>query len=68
MRIKPWALDAIEAAVNTALGLLIGWLILRAFGMGAGKALAAQGAFVAVSYVRSFIVRRVFRRIGRWKK
>jgi hypothetical protein len=61
-------LDLIEAAANTALGLLFGWLILRAFGMPGERALAAQGAFVAISYVRSFILRRVFRRVGEWKK
>jgi hypothetical protein len=58
-------LDTAEAMVNTVLGLAIGWAVLRAFGMSSGQALAAQGAFIAVSFVRSFAVRRLFRWIGR---
>lgn len=57
-------IDAWEATANTVIGLAIGWLILRAFGMAPATALAAQGAFVAASWARSFALRRVFRRLA----
>jgi hypothetical protein len=57
-------LDAAETATNVAVGLAVGWVILRAFGLGGGQALAAQGLFVAVAFARSFVVRRLFRWIG----
>ena len=58
-------LDTAEAAVNTVLGLAVGWAILRAFGMSAGQAAVVQGVFIAASFVRGFAVRRLFRWIAR---
>jgi ABC-type nickel/cobalt efflux system permease component RcnA len=58
-------LDAAESAVNTVLGLAIGWAVLRAFGMSTGQAIVVQGVFITASFVRSFAVRRLFRWIGR---
>lgn len=53
--------DAAEAAANTVVGLIVGWAILRAFGMPSATALAAQATFVAASWLRSFAIRRAFR-------
>jgi hypothetical protein len=58
-------LDTAEAAVNTVLGLAIGWAILRAFGMSSAQAIVVQGVFIAASFVRGLAVRRLFRWIGR---
>jgi len=53
---------ALEATTNTVLGLLIGWAILRAYGLPASDSLALQGAFVLASWGRSYAVRHAFAR------
>ena len=53
---------AIEATANTILGLLIGWAILRAYGLPTTDSLALQGVFVLASWGRSYAVRHAFAR------
>ena len=56
---------AAEATTNTVLGLLIGWAILRAYGLPASDSLALQGVFVLASWGRSYAVRHAFARWAR---
>jgi len=53
---------ALEATANTILGLLIGWAILRAWGLPWSEAWVLQGLFVAASWGRSYAVRWAFAR------
>ena len=53
---------ALEATANTLLGLLIGWAILRAYGLPATDSIALQGAFVLASWGRSYAIRHAFAR------
>ena len=53
---------AAEATTNTVLGLLIGWCLLRLWGLSAADSLALQGAFVCASWGRSYAVRWAFAR------
>lgn len=50
----------IEAAVNTLAGLAIAQLLLALWGMRFTEAAGLNGAFLAVSYIRMYAIRRVF--------
>lgn len=58
--------SATESVVNTVAGFLISWaatpFILLAFGYraGAGKSLAIVAVYTALSFARTFLVRRFF--------
>jgi len=45
-------------------GLVIGFIILMLIGTPAPLAAAAQGSFVVVSFLRTYLIRRLFRWIG----
>ena len=53
---------AAEATTNTVLGLLIGWCLLRLWGLSAADSLVLQGVFVLASWGRSYAVRHAFAR------
>jgi len=53
---------AAEATTNTVLGLLIGWCLLRLWGLSAADSLVLQGVFVLASWGRSYAVRWAFAR------
>ena len=57
-------LDFAETATNMSVGLVIGFFIFMLVGTPAPLAAAAQGSFVVVSFIRSYLVRRLFRWIG----
>ena len=56
---------ALEATANTVLGLLIGWAILRAYGLPASDSFALQGVFVLASWGRVYAIRWAF---ARWTR
>jgi len=51
-----------EAAVNTIVGILINQGILLAFGMPLTQATIITAIMVLVSYLRSYVIRRIFSR------
>lgn len=59
-----WRLDFLETTANMVAGLVIGFFILMLIGTPAPLAAAAQGSFVVVSFLRTYIIRRIFRWIG----
>ncbi|UFS64379.1 hypothetical protein LO749_09380 [Paracoccus denitrificans] len=61
-------MDAIEALANAAIGLLASWLVTWAvLGFSPAASAGITGMFFGLSMVRAFVLRRVFRRIGRGK-
>lgn len=58
-------IDAYEAAANAIIGLLVSWAATHlVLGYSPAQSAAITGMFFALSFARSFIVRRVFRHIG----
>ena len=57
-------LDFSETTTNMVAGLVIGFIILMMIGTPAPLAAAAQGSFVVVSFIRTYLIRRLFRWIG----
>jgi hypothetical protein len=53
-----------EACANAAAGLALAQAVLWAFGMPVEKAIALNAVMLAVSYVRAFVLRLVFARMG----
>lgn len=62
-------IDAIEATTNAVIGYLVSvtatWLILPLWGFPAslGASFGISAVFFVVSFLRSFALRRIFRRI-----
>ena len=50
----------IEAAANTIIGSLIGQIALWAYGLPLMHALSLNATLIALSYVRSYVIRRLF--------
>ena len=67
-------MSAAEAVVNTVVGYLISLAatatVLPAFGVpvGAGQAVGISAAFTALSVVRSYVLRRIFNRVGKHER
>jgi hypothetical protein len=57
-------LDLAETTTNMVAGLVIGFIILMLIGTPAPLAAAAQGSFMVVSFIRTYLIRRLFRWIG----
>ncbi|AZV00187.1 hypothetical protein pben1_p30 [Paracoccus phage vB_PbeS_Pben1] len=59
-------MDAIEALTNAVIGLAASWLVTWAvLGFSPAASAGITGMFFGLSTVRTFVLRRVFRRIGR---
>lgn len=54
-----------EAAANTVIGVIIGQTVLFVFGIPVTEAIPITAIIIALSYVRSFVLRLVFRRFDR---
>ena len=58
-------LDAIEAITNAVVGLVISWLVTWAvLGFSLAASAGITGMFFGLSTARSFVLRRVFRRLA----
>lgn len=56
--------DAIEALSNAAFGMVISWAATWfVLGYSAAGSLAVTGMFFGLSFIRSFVLRAIFRRI-----
>ena len=55
--------DALEAFANAAIGLAVSWIATWAvLGYAPGQAIAVTGMFFALSFTRSWVLRKLFRR------
>ncbi len=52
-----------EASANTVIGVIIGQSVLFVFGIPVTEAIPITAIIIALSYVRSFVLRLVFRRL-----
>ena len=63
-------MDGIEATANAVLGLAVSvlavWAVFPLFGwiVTGPKSLAVSALFFALSWVRAYVLRRLFRRLG----
>lgn len=58
------ALSHVEAVANAIVGTVIGQIVLWLFGLPITEALWLNITFLGVSYIRAFILRRIFARLG----
>lgn len=57
--------DATEAFANAIIGLLISWAATHwVLGYDPAASVAITGMFFGLSFTRSFIIRRIFRRLS----
>jgi hypothetical protein len=56
-----------EAAANTLIGIIIGQGVLFAFGVPVMEAVPITVIIISLSYMRSFVLRLIFRRFERRK-
>ena len=58
-------IDATEAFANAAIGLLVSWtLTLTVLGYSPAQSAAITAMFFVSSFVRSWVIRAIFRRIS----
>lgn len=55
-------LPHIEALTQNILGMIIAFAILHLWGMSVSESIALQCVFFITSYIRSYLVRKVFKR------
>ena len=71
---QPRWLSLLEAAVNVVAGLVLAFLLqlalfdVMAIAVSLGQSLVLTLAFAALSLVRSFVLRRLFNRLGRERR
>ena len=56
-------LPHIEALTQNMLGMIIAFIILYLWGMSVSDSILLQAVFFVTSYIRSFLVRGVFRKL-----
>jgi O-antigen/teichoic acid export membrane protein len=62
-------LDSLEVTISMVSGSIINWLLTMAiFGVSVEFAIGTTAIFFCVSYARSYVIRRIFRRIEEKKR
>lgn len=56
--------SSMEALTQNIVGMLIGFLILTWYGLSVKQSIGLQSIFFVTSYIRSFVIRRLFDRFG----
>ncbi|CCH57732.1 hypothetical protein A323_gp24 [Acinetobacter phage AP22] len=59
---QTWLQSHAETLTQNIVGLLIGFIILKCFGLSASESVQLQAVIFATSYLRSFLIRRFFNR------
>lgn len=59
---QTWLQSHAETLTQNIVGLLIGFIILKCFGLTASESVQLQAVIFATSYLRSFLIRRFFNR------
>ncbi|QHJ79221.1 MAG: hypothetical protein [Caudoviricetes sp.] len=57
---QKWYVSHAETITQNIVGLLIGFIILNCFGLTASESVQLQAVIFATSYLRSYVIRRVF--------
>jgi hypothetical protein len=61
---QKWYVSHAETLAQNVFGLLIGFLVLQAFGISVSESLQLQAVLFVASYIRSYIIRRTFNSLG----
>ena len=56
--------SSMEALTQNVFGMLIGFLILTWYGLSVKQSIVLQSIFFVTSYIRSFVIRRLFNKFG----
>ena len=56
--------SSMEALTQNIFGMLIGFLILTWYGLSVKQSIWLQSIFFVTSYIRSFVIRRLFNKFG----
>ena len=57
---QSWILSHAETITQNIVGLLIGFIILKTWGMSSSESVGLQAIIFVTSYARSYIIRRIF--------
>lgn len=63
MKIPKHYIPHIEALTQNIVGLIIAFIILKLFGMSFTESILLQSIFFVTSYIRSYVIRRIFKNI-----
>lgn len=55
----------LETSVQMVVGLIIGYIILRVFGLTSTESVALQSVIFITSYIRSYTIRRIFAKLNK---
>lgn len=61
---QKWYISHAETLTQNVLGLVIAFIILKLFGLSTSQSVQIQAVFFFVSYVRSYLIRRLFVKLG----
>lgn len=61
---QSWVLTHAETITQNVVGLVIGYIILKCFGLSNTESLHLQAIFFIASYTRGYFIRRIFSGIG----
>ena len=60
---QTWLQSHAETLIQNIVGLMIGFIILKCFGLTASESVKLQAVIFATSYLRSYLIRRFFNRL-----
>ena len=61
---QKWYISHAETIAQNVIGLLVGFCILKLWGLSSTESIGLQSIFFITSYIRSYIIRRVFNRFS----
>ena len=61
---QSWVLTHAETITQNVVGVVIGYIILKCFGLSNTESLHLQAVFFIASYTRGYLIRRIFSGIG----
>lgn len=64
---QKWYISHMEALAQNVVGLMIAFIILKMWGLSTTQSVQLQAIFFFSSYVRSYLIRRLFNRLGATK-
>ena len=61
---QSWLESHLEALTQNVVGLLIGFIILTWWGLSPTESVSLQAVIFVSSYIRSYVIRRLFNKFG----
>lgn len=61
---QSWLESHLEALTQNIVGLLIGFIILTWWGLSPTESVSLQAVIFVSSYIRSYVIRRLFNKFG----